>query len=142
MRACLHTSVGWGPRACSGRIRPGLRVKEAPLSGVSNKGRVWGRRKGRKRKISPKVVELALTASPSKPSWHGARFGPQAGEELRPGLAEPGRVPQTHMCLPPTLTYSQSLIFALTCLYTFALCHHCWLPHYLLIFLRVDNENA
>ena len=45
------------------------------------------------------MVELALTASPSMASWDGARFGPQAGKELRPGLAKPGRVPQTLMCL-------------------------------------------
>lgn len=39
-----------------------------------------GRGRGRKRKISPKVVELALTAPPSKGSWDGARSEPEAGK--------------------------------------------------------------
>lgn len=64
----------------------------------------------RKRKISPKVVELALTASHSKTSWDGARFGPQRGKELRPGLAKPGRVPRFHTCLPlPHPLYNYNL---------------------------------
>lgn len=90
--------MGWGPRAYSGRKRAGFREREASFSGVPCKVR---RREGagRKRKISPKVVELALTASPSKPSWDGARFGPQMGKEPRPGPAKPGRVPQTLTCL-------------------------------------------
>lgn len=44
-----------------------------------------GRRWRRKRKISPKVVELALIAPRAKASWHEARSGPQAGKELRLG---------------------------------------------------------
>lgn len=109
VRACLHTSVGWCPRAYSGRIRAGFGVRGNPFSGVPSKGGVWGRRKGRKRKISPRVVELALTASPSKAFWDGARFGPQAGKELRPGPAKPGRMPQTHRCLPPAPRHTHNL---------------------------------
>lgn len=36
-RACLHTAVSWGPRACSGRISAGLGVRGAPFSGVPSK---------------------------------------------------------------------------------------------------------
>lgn len=76
MRACLNTSVGWGPRACSGRIRAGFGAMESlSLGYLVRRAGVWGRRKGRKTMISLSVVELALTASPSK-AWDGARFGP------------------------------------------------------------------
>lgn len=53
VRVCLHTSVGWGLRACSGRIRAGFGVREAPFSEVSSKRGAQERRKG-KRKISLK----------------------------------------------------------------------------------------
>lgn len=42
----------------------------------------WVRGRIRKRKISPKVVELALVAPPSKAPWHRARSGPQAERAL------------------------------------------------------------
>lgn len=42
----------------------------------------WVRERIRKRKISPKVVELALVAPPSKAPWHRARSGPQAERAL------------------------------------------------------------
>lgn len=99
----MYTSEGWGPRACSSGIRIGFRARRAPFSGVPSKGAALGRRRVRKRKISPKVVELALTASHSKASWDGARFGLQAGKELRPEPAKLSRVPQTHMCPSPLL---------------------------------------
>ena len=41
------------------------------------------------------MVKLALTASPSKASWDGARFVPWVGKELRPRPAKLARVPQT-----------------------------------------------
>lgn len=72
------------------------------------------------------MVELALTASPFKASWDGARFVPRVGKELRPRPAKLGRVPQTLTCLfQHTHRYLQSRTFALTCLPTFAL--HCCL---------------
>lgn len=100
--------------------------------------------KGRKRKISPKVVELALTAPPSKVSGDRASSGPQAGKELSQGLPSGQGAPDPHARLPPppASTYSQSLIFALTCVPTFALHPHRWHRHYLLVFLRGDNQHA
>lgn len=92
---------GLGPYSLQWQNQGWLWGDGVPFSEVPGKGgRGEGRRKGRKTKISLSVVELALTASPSK-AWDGARFGPQAGKELRPGQAKPGRMPQTYMCLPP-----------------------------------------
>lgn len=85
------------------------------------------------------MVELALTAPPSKASWDGARSEPLAGKELRPGPPKHGQdasdrhVPVSHY--PSSHIHLQSLIFALTCLPTFAPCHCRWLLHYLLVFL-------
>lgn len=61
---------------------------------------------------------------------------------MSPGLAKPSRMPQTHVSPfipdPTSPDIFISLIFALSCLYTFAL-HHCsWFPRYLLVFLK-DN---
>ena len=39
VRAYLHTSVGWGPRACSGRIKAGFRAREAAFSEAPSKVR-------------------------------------------------------------------------------------------------------
>lgn len=88
------------------------------------------------------MVELALTASPSKASWDGARFVPRGGKALRPRPAKLGRVPQTLTCLFQH-THRYSTISDLCPHLPAHLCP-ALLPQvsYLLVLLKGDNQNS